>query len=73
MLVLKRNPTIANGAIRVLSTSTTQKKPSKLQLNNAEPPEAIRQSWFAATFPVEKMVSFCILKLWKWNICINYL
>ena len=56
MLVLKRNSALANGAVRVLSTTSAINKPSKLQLNNAEPPEKIRQAWFAPTFPLEKMV-----------------
>ena len=55
MLALQRNSTLQNVTIRVLSTSSVTQKPQKLKLSNTEPPQKIRQSWFAPIFPVEKL------------------
>jgi len=52
---LKRNIPLKHVSKRILSTSTADKKPSKLQLSNSETPAKIRQSWFAPEFPVSKM------------------
>merc|ERR1712004_538285 len=46
---------IKSVGLRAFSTSVVTSKPQKLNLSNVDPPEKIRQSWFAATFPVEKL------------------
>merc|ERR1711963_140584 len=52
---LKRNLPLNHVAKRILSTSTTDRKPAKLKLSNSETPDRIRQAWFAPEFPVPKM------------------
>merc|ERR1712241_713927 len=46
---------IKSVGLRAFSTSVVTSKPQKLNLSNVDTPEKIRQSWFAATFPVEKL------------------
>merc|ERR1711962_1833200 len=52
---LKRNLPLNHVAKRILSTSTTDRKPAKLKLSNSDTPDRIRQAWFAPEFPVPKM------------------
>ena len=52
---VKRNVPLNFVAKRILSTTTTDRKPAKLQLSNSETPEKIRKAWFAPEFPVPKM------------------
>jgi len=52
---VKRNVPLNFAAKRILSTTTTDRKPAKLQLSNSETPEKIRKAWFAPEFPVPKM------------------
>merc|ERR1712012_643839 len=52
---LKRNLPLNHVAKRILSTSTSDRKPAKLKLSNSETPDRIRSSWFAPAFPVEKL------------------
>merc|ERR1712214_26079 len=46
---------IKSVGLRAFSTSVVTSKPQKLNLSNVDTPEKIRSSWFAATFPVEKL------------------
>merc|ERR1712004_61762 len=46
---------IKSVGLRAFSTSVVTSKPQKLNLSNVDTPEKIRQAWFAATFPVEKL------------------
>merc|ERR1712012_1412855 len=52
---IKRNVPLNFAAKRILSTTTIDRKPAKLQLSNSETPEKIRKAWFAPEFPVPKM------------------
>merc|ERR1712241_1571693 len=51
----KRNLPLNHVAKRILTTSTTDRKPAKLKLSNSDTPDRIRQAWFAPEFPVPKM------------------
>ena len=46
---------IKSVGLRTFATSVVTSKPQKLKLSNVDTPEKIRNSWFAASFPVDKL------------------
>ena len=46
---------IKSVGLRSFATSVVTSKPQKLKLSNVDTPEKIRNSWFAASFPVDKL------------------